>query len=95
VRLIDAVSFIETAKPPASSAGPMMRFPLESLERLFCKLLLFEFRLRDAAVAAMLVFIVNAISYILLDYVLFILTASCRPGPIGIRDWRPFVMRLL
>jgi hypothetical protein len=57
---MDADSFMETARPPASSAGDMIRRPLESLARLFCKLLLFLLRLDAAADAAVFVFIVNA-----------------------------------
>ena len=31
VRLIEELSFIETASPPASSAGLVMRLPLDNL----------------------------------------------------------------
>ena len=58
-RLIAPLSFIETAIPPASSEGCVMRFPLESRARLFCSMALFLFRLKLAITAAGLVFIVS------------------------------------
>jgi hypothetical protein len=59
VRLIDEVNFIETARPPASSAGLVIRFPLDNRVKLDCRFLLFSVRLKDARMAAGFVFIVN------------------------------------
>jgi hypothetical protein len=57
--LIEEVNFIETARPPASSAGLVMRFPLDNRVKLDCRFLLFSVRLKDARMAAGFVFIVN------------------------------------
>jgi hypothetical protein len=46
-----ALSFIETAKPPASSDGFTIFEPLESRLRLFCNMLLEVAKLLDAIVA--------------------------------------------
>ena len=67
VRLIEELSFIDTASPPASSAGLVMRFPLDSLVRLVCRFLLFAVRLKDARMAAGFVFIVSDMMSILHD----------------------------
>jgi hypothetical protein len=53
LRLRAAVSFIDTARPPASSEASAMREPLERRAKLFCKRELLLLRLsaeRDAAV---------------------------------------------
>ena len=50
--LIAELSFIETARPPASSAGFTILLPLESLVRLFCRLALLTDREKAALVAA-------------------------------------------
>src|SRR5471030_1893405 len=49
-----AASFIETARPPASSAGETILEPLESRLRLFCNISLEAARLFAATVAAKL-----------------------------------------
>jgi hypothetical protein len=67
VRLIEEDSFIDTASPPASSAGLVMRLPLDKRVRLFCSCLLFSVRLNAARMAAGFVFIVNDIGMILHD----------------------------
>jgi hypothetical protein len=51
-RPIAEVSFIETAKPPASSAGEVIFFPLDSLVRLCCKFAVFLLRENEALFAA-------------------------------------------
>ena len=51
-RLAAADSFIETARPPASSDGFTILEPLESRLRLFCSMLLAAVRLLEATVAA-------------------------------------------
>ena len=50
-RLAAAVSFTETARPPASSAGLTIFDPLESRLRLFCSIELEAARLLEATVA--------------------------------------------
>jgi hypothetical protein len=50
-RLAVAPSFIDTAKPPASSAGLTMREPLDNRFRLFCSRLLELAKLLEAVVA--------------------------------------------
>ena len=79
VRLMEAVSFIETASPPASSAGLVIRFPLDSLVRLSCRFLLFFARLKDARMAAGFVFIVSDMGYILHDVWFFLRHHAARP----------------
>ena len=70
--LIEEFNFIDTASPPASSAGLLIRLPLESLVKLACRFLLFWVRLNDARMAAGFVFIVNDIGIILHDLILFV-----------------------
>jgi hypothetical protein len=50
--LAEADNFIDTARPPASSAGLTIFEPLESRLRLFCRLVVDEARLFEASVAA-------------------------------------------
>ena len=50
-RLAAALIFMETARPPASSAGDMILEPLESRLRLRCSMLFDAARLLEATVA--------------------------------------------
>src|SRR5262249_49111309 len=52
VRLMAASNFIETARPPASSAGETIREPLDKRARLFWSIVLLLFRLYAALIAA-------------------------------------------
>ena len=70
-RLIEPLSFIATASPPASSAGLVIRLPLERRFKLFCRALLFLVSWKLARAAAMLVLIVIDIVLVLLDLVVY------------------------
>ena len=52
VRRIDALNFIETASPPASSKEELIRNPLDSRFRLFWRLTFVLLRLYEASEAA-------------------------------------------
>ena len=75
-RAMDELSFIEIASPPASSDGLVIRLPLDNRFKLLLSISLFLDRLKAALMAAVLVFIVSDIGFILRDYVL--VTTSCR-----------------
>jgi hypothetical protein len=85
---MDADNFIETAKPPASSEELLIREPLESLCRLFCRFTLVLPRLYAAILEAVLVLIV-IIFVFLYFYVLQLprrdraVFPSVRPHPSG------------
>jgi hypothetical protein len=68
----------ETAKPPASSAGEFIRFPEESLARLFLRAALALLRLFDAVVAVVFVFITTGILFFLLEGGIYISQHPCR-----------------
>jgi hypothetical protein len=63
---MDAESFIETARPPASSADELMRDPLESRLRLFWRFTLVLLRLYAAAEEAVLVLILIIVVFLYL-----------------------------
>jgi hypothetical protein len=71
---MDAESFIETANPPASSAGELMRDPLESRLRLFWRFTLVLLRLYAAAEEALFVFILSIVVF------LYFVAASALPS---------------
>ena len=56
IRLIVPLNFIDTASPPASSAGWVIRLPLDSLVKLFCRAALFLDKWKLAVEAAAFVF---------------------------------------
>ena len=62
------LSFIDIAKPPASSDGLVIRFPLDRRLRLLLSISLFLARLNAALIAAVFVFIVSDIGFILRDF---------------------------
>jgi hypothetical protein len=72
---MDAESFIETAKPPASSNEELMREPLESLLRLRCRFTFVLLRLYAAVVAA--VFVLMLIILVFLYFYLFVQLPRC------------------
>jgi hypothetical protein len=70
---MDADNFIETAKPPASSSEELIREPLESLCKLFCRFTFVLPRLYAAMLEAVLVLIVIIFVFL---YLLFCFAAS-------------------
>src|SRR5262249_44793039 len=86
-RVAAADNFIETARPPASSAGVTILEPLESRLRLFCNEALEAARLFAATVAAKLVLMTT-------DMLIFLDTkrdvrVAVGPGGIGSGSRRP------
>jgi hypothetical protein len=63
---MDAESFIETARPPASSADELMRDPLESRLRLRCRFTLVLLRLYAAAEEALFVLMLIIVVFLYL-----------------------------
>ena len=66
VRRMDADNFIDTARPPASSIEELMRDPLESLCRLFCRFTLVLPKLYAAMLEA--VFVLMLIIFVFLYF---------------------------
>jgi hypothetical protein len=62
-----ADSFMETARPPASSEGLVIFEPLESRPRLFCSIALDAARLLEATIAVEFVLITTAMVVSFLD----------------------------
>ena len=83
---MEELNFIDIAKPPASSDGFVMRLPLERRLRLLLSISLFLARLKAALIAAVFVFIVSDIGFILRDYVLFRDIVSLCPILVRVRQ---------
>jgi hypothetical protein len=77
VRRIDADNFIDTAKPPASSDEELIREPLDSLCRLFCRFTFELLKLYAARLDA--VFVLILIIFVFL-YFFFSFAASALPS---------------
>jgi len=71
VRRMDADNFIDTANPPASSTEELIREPLDSLCRLFCRFTLVLVKLYAAILEALLVLML-----IILVFLYFICIAA-------------------
>jgi hypothetical protein len=76
---MDAESFIETANPPASSAGELMRDPLESRLRLFWRFTLVLLRLYATAEEALFVLILIIVVFL---YYLYLRSFRAAFGPL-------------
>jgi hypothetical protein len=81
---MDADNFIETANPPASSIEELMREPLESLCRLFCRFTLVLLKLYAAMLEALFVLILIIFVFL---YFFFCIAASVPPRAVFL--WCP------
>jgi hypothetical protein len=88
---MDADNFIDTANPPASSSEELIREPLESLCRLFCRFTFVLPRLYAAMLEAVLVLIL--IIFVFLYFIYCSFRAALGPFYYGVRPHHSWVFQ--